>query len=256
MTDVSKYVFHILRKNLSELFFSIAHWRKVYQLYGFHLSFKEFRRVENASTDSASGKEHLHVNDFLYQFGLSSHQIKILEEEYQQVFQVASETSSHSSGIKYKSGFILYSLVRLNKFTKIYESGFQSGRSSQILVAASNPIQNCSIISSDIRFRDIPLSLSQSNRFNFMIIKSKIDNFWLQINESFKPELWFLDSDNRYNFQLAELRAAAVKSSMIIVNNSHVSAACDDFEAEMHYHRFDFFDDNRVFTVFSKKKAL
>jgi hypothetical protein len=236
-----------------KLSLTTSHWAKTFLLYGFYLSVKELLRVENTRIGIVTRREQLIVEDFLYQFGFRSREIKFLESEFQGVFQVACEYSQHPSGIKYKSGLILFSLVRKNGFTKVYESGFQSGRSSQLLVAALNPTQECSVISSDIRYRDIPLPLLQTKSFKFLFINSNIHRFWQLINDSFKPELWFLDSDNRFNFQLAELRAAAVNSRMIIVNNSHVSEACDQFESEMPYNRFDFVENNRVLTVFTRK---
>ena len=233
---------------------SFLYWNKAFRLYGIQSTLRQAVISISAPSSENLSTEMVKVEDFLKIFGVSDFQYKALEIEFQSVFSSVIHTSNHPSGIKHDSGLILFSLIRICGLTRIYESGFQSGRSSQIILAAANDSSSVRVVSSDIRVREIPLPLRHSGSFELRIIHSKINKFWVNLNVSLKPELWFLDSDNRFHFQLAELRVAAKHSSFIVVNNSHVSKACDIFAKESQFERLDFLDTNRVLTVFARRE--
>jgi hypothetical protein len=242
-----------IQKHLLKIELSFQHWKKTFRLYGIRCSLRQLLESISVPPNLNFCVDQVSTEDFLKRFGVTHYQFKKLKKEFISIFNKVSQTSNHPSGIKFDSGLILFSIIRINGLTKLYESGFQTGKSSQLMIAATSESSSASVISSDIRAREIPASLRDSNRFKLEIIESKIERFWRNLNRSLRPELWFLDSDNRFHFQLAELRAAAVNCSLIVVNNSHVSEACNVFAEESPFERFDFLDVNRVLTVFTRK---
>ena len=231
--------------------FAAIHWIRTISLYGIRISVKLFMvRFHSSNFLPIKGPRLLDEKEFLMRLKINPEDLLMFKREFAEIYSKSLIICPHQSGIKEKSGFILFTLVRKYLPKKIFESGFQSGRSTYIILQALNLNGQGSLSSLDIIKRTIPESIRGFKNFNLYVIKMRIQKFYGDLILRESPDFWFLDSDNRFYAQLTELRAARKSSKIILVNNAHVSNASDKFWIESGWLQFSFSEGERTLTLF------